>query len=356
MSLELGRFAAASLVALAHLIYEANQFATPAARLSHRWDETGAMGIIGVEYFFVLSGFVMLLTHAGDFGQLAAVPRFYWRRLCRIFPVYWLILPMPLALFLPPQASTGYLFGVVTLISPDATRYINPAWTLRYELAFYLLFGLALLPVVGRAILALWIGLLVWSVAPLALQNATYHPLLHFIRKNLIFNPNLLIQALDLFFVAGLAAALAYRHLPLGRRAGLALIALAAALLIGAAPAVNFYMGFPAGGAILAVDGGFAALILGLAVLERSADWQAGRWAGWLGDMSYPLYLLHLPLIVFVTYPLYGRLHVGRGGIWLLTALFLVLVYAAAALLTWAFDRPVRRALGRIRLGQRRAA
>ncbi len=346
MSLELGRFAAASLVVIAHLIYETNLFASPAARLSPRWDATG---IFGVEYFFVLSGFVMLLTHAGDFGRLAAVPRFFWRRLCRIFPVYWLILPLPLVMFLPPHTAAGELLGIVTLWSPDATRYINPSWTLRYELTFYLVFGLSLLPVIGRAILCMWIFVLTWTVLPVAVQNATFHPVRYWIRKSQVFQPDLLIQALDLFFVAGLLAALAYLVLPLGRRGGVLLVALAAMLLIGAAPTVDFYLRYPAGTGILAIDGGFGALILGLATLERSGTFQVGRWAGWLGDMSYPLYMVHLPLVVFIGSRLSFMPPVSRGGLFLLLILGLGLVYAAAAIITWAFDRPLRRTLGRLK-------
>jgi peptidoglycan/LPS O-acetylase OafA/YrhL len=353
VSLELGRFAAASLVVLSHLIFEASALAAPAVRFSPRWE---AAGIFGVEYFFVLSGFVMLTAHAGDFGRAAAVPGYFWHRACRIFPLYWLILPVPLVMFAPAHISAGNLLGVFTLISPDATRYISPAWTLRYELVFYIVFGLALLPVVGRALLAIWIAVIAWSLAPTVLQNTTYHPLRHALRELLTFHPTLLIQGLDMFFITGLAAALAFLKLPLGRRAGLLLIALGAILLLGAAPAVDFYLRYPAGASILAIDGGFAALILGLAALERSGGWSPGGWAGWLGDMSYPLYLLHLPLVLLLISPLYGRLHVSRGGLFLVLGLGLVLVYAGAALLTWGYDRPVRRALRRLDPGRRRAA
>jgi exopolysaccharide production protein ExoZ len=53
-----------------------------------------AFGQAGVEYFFVLSGFIMLHVHRRDFGQSSMVPRFLWKRFCRIYPPYWFILAL----------------------------------------------------------------------------------------------------------------------------------------------------------------------------------------------------------------------------------------------------------------------
>lgn len=63
--LELGRFIAASLVVLTHLLPQVNDYAALGGReLFHGWQPPGA---IGVQYFFVLSGFVMMTAHIKDF-------------------------------------------------------------------------------------------------------------------------------------------------------------------------------------------------------------------------------------------------------------------------------------------------
>ena len=92
-SLEVGRFIAASLVVISHVAPTVNNYA---ARADERILPHFDVGPLGVAYFFVLSGFVMASNHAKDFGRLAAVPKFLWRRACRIFPMFWLAMTIPI--------------------------------------------------------------------------------------------------------------------------------------------------------------------------------------------------------------------------------------------------------------------
>jgi peptidoglycan/LPS O-acetylase OafA/YrhL len=48
-------------------------------------------GWMGVAYFFVTAGYVMLSSTEGKFGGGAASADFIWRRLVRIVPMYWLV-------------------------------------------------------------------------------------------------------------------------------------------------------------------------------------------------------------------------------------------------------------------------
>src|SRR6185437_9011418 len=45
----------------------------------------------GVVFFFVLSGFIIYFAHHADIGQPSALPRYVWRRVTRIYPIYWVI-------------------------------------------------------------------------------------------------------------------------------------------------------------------------------------------------------------------------------------------------------------------------
>ena len=89
-SLEIGRFVAASVVVLTHFFPDVPRFARHPDEIT--LGQIHMPGAIAVQYFFVLSGFVMMTAHRADFGQLARVPIFWWRRACRIYPMYWVAL------------------------------------------------------------------------------------------------------------------------------------------------------------------------------------------------------------------------------------------------------------------------
>jgi exopolysaccharide production protein ExoZ len=342
-TLDYGRFIAASIVVLDHALWWVSHFAaTPDIRLFGGFDLSGN---IGVEYFFVLSAFVMLLAHAGDFGRVGSVWPFWWRRICRIYPVLWLVLLLSFAVLTPPRGGMA-LLGTFTLFSPLVTHYINPAWTLRYEAAFYILFGLALLPWIGRWLLGLWVAVLAWSLLPVPVENLTPHALRHLLRACLFHHAGVLVSPISVLFVAGLLAAWLYLWRPLGAAAGAVLAGAGVLGLAALAWTTGWYSRFPGGLGFVALGTGFAALILGLAVLERAGTLNPGPLAGRLGALSYPLYVLHVPLLLAIGAPLTGRLHLGLVGLYGLLAAVLVIVYSASALLTDWFDRPVRRRLG----------
>jgi exopolysaccharide production protein ExoZ len=142
VSLECARFAAALCVGTDHIV----SF-TAALRGGPVLHGFNLPPIIAVLFFFVLSGFVIYTAHHADFGDVRRLPRYVWRRACRIYPVYWLSLIAPLY-FLWTQCSGVYLLDIATLspFNNGITELTPPAWSLRFELAFYLMFGLALLP------------------------------------------------------------------------------------------------------------------------------------------------------------------------------------------------------------------
>jgi exopolysaccharide production protein ExoZ len=45
-------------------------------------------GFAGVDFFFVLSGFIMIHVHAGDIGQPRMLAAYLWKRFSRIYPAY----------------------------------------------------------------------------------------------------------------------------------------------------------------------------------------------------------------------------------------------------------------------------
>lgn len=102
---------------------------------------------MGVSVFFVISGFLLYrpFVAAGAEGRPPTGPlRFWWRRVLRIVPAYWLALSVLWLLGwvdLGPQPWRNYLF--LQIYDPFTTfSGIIPAWSLNTELSFYLLLPL----------------------------------------------------------------------------------------------------------------------------------------------------------------------------------------------------------------------
>ena len=129
---------------------------------------------IGVDVFFVISGFIMMHTAAATFGKPGAARAFMLRRLIRIVPPYWfftslmviatLLLAdrMNTARFEPMHALLSYLF--MPHLRPGFDDQIHPilalGWTLLYEMFFYVAFALALLLNQTKGLTALFVGFL----------------------------------------------------------------------------------------------------------------------------------------------------------------------------------------------------
>jgi exopolysaccharide production protein ExoZ len=111
-----------------------------------------SLGSIGVRVFFLISGFVMIYCHEGDFGQPGSQRAFTLKRLIRIVPLYWIttliyyvklrtmrqeagFLSLTLSLLFIPYQKVGDIFGMPLYVV---------GWTLQYEMFFYLIFAIAL--------------------------------------------------------------------------------------------------------------------------------------------------------------------------------------------------------------------
>jgi peptidoglycan/LPS O-acetylase OafA/YrhL len=141
------RGVATCLVAFAHAGYMQSE-----ARYGGQAAFNG--GIYGlfvcVDFFFVLSGFLIAWVHWSDIGQRHRIGRYFKRRLARIYPVYWVVLtlfivghffhpanaPVPLT---PQLVITSYF-----VIPNDGPTIMGVAWTLYFEVWCYLVFGLLL--------------------------------------------------------------------------------------------------------------------------------------------------------------------------------------------------------------------
>lgn len=328
-SIQLLRALAALVVASLHLAFGFADHVGPGLGLSALEHRHGQLAQVAVDVFFLVSGFVMVVSADRLFGQPHGTRQFLTRRLVRIVPSYWIATLLLAGLLWapaqPPEA--GALLWSLAFVpqwqagNAQPLPLLWPGWTLLYEMAFYLLFGLGvwagrrasvMISAAGLVLLAA-IGLFVTPEGPVAFA---------------------LTRPLVLLFLPGLALAL-WRgrggRLALWLRLALAGAAIAVLLLAPASP--------PAGQSLIWT--GLPALLLFLAAV--GGDWRVpcGRLVDEAGNASYALYLLHVPLahLWAATYP--GRLFALGPWAYFLGLLGSTLV---ASLLFWRFvERPLTR-------------
>lgn len=126
----------------------------------------------GVDIFFVVSGFVMVLVSRKRFGQVREAVRFGYARIARIFPLYWcytagLFVVYEAAPQLLNRLRTGGSIAVLPsflLLPQSRLPLIGQGWSLVHELYFYAVFALFLLVPRERLLPILLTG---WAVVVL---------------------------------------------------------------------------------------------------------------------------------------------------------------------------------------------
>jgi peptidoglycan/LPS O-acetylase OafA/YrhL len=125
-------------------------------------------GYVGVDVFFVLSGFLITALLVGEWGKTGGIslPAFYRRRVARLLPALVLFLAgtgVLLAFVAKARGSAPYLYGAIGAIafannwiivaSGSALGHpLQPTWSLAVEEQFYLLWPLALLLLLKRGV------------------------------------------------------------------------------------------------------------------------------------------------------------------------------------------------------------
>jgi len=314
-------------------------------------------GHAGVDFFFVLSGFIICMVHRRDIGQPSALPIYVWKRLMRIYPAYWLGLALLLLLAAMhltaaigvtlDHAAPWPLLLSIALLPQHQAPLLGISWTLQHEMLFYLMFGLAIANRrVGLAACGVWLAIV------LAATLVRPHVSLPWAPASLLYDFVGASYHLQFLLGAGVAWLVRHDRLPLPRvlcAAGVASLLLAAALENGGAIA---YLGL----ASQALFGTAAAAVLaGAATAERRGTLQAGPGGAFLGAASYAIYLVHVPVMAAVCPLLAASGWLGTLPGWLLMAVLAATGIAAGIAMHLAFERRVLGSLRRAR-SPRRAA
>lgn len=156
ISIQILRGIAASLVVFLHVMADIGLKTNTSSFIN--FYNLKAFGDIGVDIFFVISGFIMVLVHYDDFNKESTSIGFLKKRILRIAPLYWFftLFATVLLLFLPEVFSKGKTFDLMHLLSSlsfipwynsigEISPVIGVGWTLNVEMYFYLIFAFCLL-------------------------------------------------------------------------------------------------------------------------------------------------------------------------------------------------------------------
>lgn len=313
-------------------------------------------GRIGVAFFFVLSGFV--LTWSSD--EVGSVLDFWRRRLVKILPNHLVTWVVAMLLFSGGTVAAGTAIANLLLLHPWVPDYYTflsvnvPSWSLGCELLFYLSFP-ALLPLIRR-IPDHWLwtsasGLVaaVFGVAVVAQFLLPAEPTLP--EAN---SPGSVWQFWMVYFLPAtrmldfalgiVMARIVLRGRWIGLGLGPAAVLTAAGYVLASFVPWVFHLN--------------AVTIIPLALLIPAAacadvrgrrSLLRGRFAVWLGEISFAFYMVHA-LVLTGTRELLGEgAYFGAGGAMLVVFAELVVSVFGAWLLYTAVEQPVMRRFGRRR-------
>jgi exopolysaccharide production protein ExoZ len=252
-------------------------------------------GWAGVDLFFVLSGFIITWTQFKHIGQRAAVGSYLARRLWRIYPLYWVILS---GAVLTSYLLFGYslaLHGGVAALAHQVFLWpwdlgmihVPVAWSLTFEVMFYLLFTVFI--VAPRRwfvpLLFTWTALVLAKPIVLPDVGAYWLP----------------FTSLTFEFLVGCWTALACRSFTRG--AGRSVVAGGLGIVIGLV-ILNLGLGgdSPWRGIVLGPPAGL--IVYALTTWDRAGAIRPPGWLCRIGDASYSIYLTHwtvATLVLFLT-------------------------------------------------------
>ena len=272
-------------------------------------------GRSGVDFFFVLSGFIICFIHSSDMGNPARLGHYIARRLTRIYPMLWIVASIYLALNLvtgkPP--AIGQLLMEATMLPITKIDIISTAWTLQYEIIFYGVFGLAILSRHAWEIaLPVWItGIVFFSLQAMPQQHPAWL--------------NMLFSIWNIEFLLGMSAAFILSRYRIKWPKFLFIFALAGFLLAGHYENTDALKG-NAHVARLIYGPLSMAIIIGIVAWEKSSHFNIPSALTVIGESSYSLYLTHL-LTISITYKVLERLELAHALPYDLV--FIILIFAA---------------------------
>lgn len=320
--LEVMRGLAALWVLLHHATQSVNHFVAPLGDKALLIEN----GYLGVDFFFVLSGFI--IAHSClrlDSPQGGGVKAYFKARLVRIYVPY---LPVGVGIYLlylmlpglSQAERTPSLLSTLFLLPSDAPPALSVAWTLIHEMIFYLIVSLWF--VSRRAfwsVVTLWVAAILWvQFSALTMSRFT----------------NYFLSPVNLCFVLGLGISSLNQKITVSKMVT-ACLATGGALVV-CAQALNQSPDR------LWVTVGFGMLVLA-AANSRTKGVEIWPLALSIGTASYAIYLVHNPVLslaVRLTKAMMPTL-----GAWSSLLLISLIALGAGWLYWWVYEQRALRAV-----------
>ncbi|MFF3616896.1 acyltransferase family protein [Streptomyces sp. NPDC002580] len=277
-----------------------------------------AYGCLGVQVFFVISGFVICMS-----GWGRPLRSFFASRASRLLPAYWAAIIIVTAVFALPVVAykavspSDALVNLTMLQQPlGVDRVLGVCWTLWAEVRFYVLFALCIvLPGANRQRVIMFCA--GWTLAA-AIAQGVNEPLLNMV----------LMPEYAPYFIGGVGLYLVHRN----RRDAHAWGIVAVSWLIGQhyavqhlwhAPNPEFFSNRSSLGIVIVVTFGYVAVA---AVALGWLHWANWRWLTVAGALTYPFYLVHEHLGWVVIKAYHQTLHIPSYGTILATVATMLLL------------------------------
>ena len=284
---------AACLVMISHLWVIEKKYSPD--QILGTWADFGQLG---VDLFFSISGFIMVYVTWNTARTPSQVRRFLLARICRIYPIYWLISAVLLGLW---WVRPDMVFGTTSaepniiksfLLLPDAQApLLAVGWTLIHEMFFYLVFALSLF-FSRKALLPI---LAIWGLITLGGYLLSWHE--KSAELALIFSP------LNFEFIFGACAAWLFKSVKTNQvkpSLWFALVLWAGLIGFVLVSGRSMPLGHASRTLMFAVPS--AVLLYALAAANFSGYKAPRIWVA-IGNWSYGLYLTHI-----LTLSLFGRI------------------------------------------------
>lgn len=249
-------------------------------------------GAVGVDLFFVISGFVMVYSSQALFGTRGAGRIFLARRIARIVPIYWIVSGVACLVYLVnagpgvPKVTWSWMLSSLSFI-PFGDGFPEPitgvGWTLNFEMFFYVCFAAALL----------------WSAAKSAVVMTSMFIVFAALWKTQLMPPpfSLWFNPIVLEFILGVWLGIAYcQGIRLAPWMCCVLIVIGMGLI--GLTAVEGYYATPTNDPVVPrfVAWGIPAFLVVAGAALSTTTMRTGRVIGFLvllGDASYCIYLIH---------------------------------------------------------------
>ena len=293
-------------------------------------------GHAGVDFFFTLSGFIILYIHLNDCGEPSKLKEYLGKRIARVYPFYWFMLAV--MIFIALVTSKTELF-TLDLMFKNIVLWplgmndllIGVSWTLQHEILFYLIFAILIVHLkTGLLVLAIWfISIVYASFFDSDIQSMV-----------------VLLSAFNLQFFIGMFSAFLLKKYNIKYGAQLLWVGIFAFTLTAGMEINGIIDGYSN---IARVYYGLSSMfvILGIVTYEKGNLLNLGRIGKSIGRSSYAIYLTHLIIsgILFKVFNYFGIINILPY--WCSAALLIAITVYIACLISKMVELPLSKLMRR---------